>query len=287
MRILYISAGNHLDYQDDCLSIGLKELFGASVVDVNKREHLYTTFPKEKAELMYGKGMTVTRILEDYDVDRSDIETKIAKRYFDLIVFGSVARCSLHLQLAVESYPKSKIFVVDGEDHTNLYHALIDFGLPYFKRELTIDVPGVFPISFAIPSAKFSPNSLKSREIAICDPRDRNSYIYKSETDYYDGYKESYFAYTTKKAGWDCMRHYEIMANGCLPLFLDIKDCPRQTMTTFNKELCKDILASYYGRTPIPTIYEKFQETAFREFEKNNTTIALAKYIYAKYKDIN
>jgi hypothetical protein len=42
---------------------------------------------------------------------------------------------------------------------------------------------------------------------------------------------------TTKKAGWDCMRHYEIMANGCIPYFPDLATCPIETMTTFPKDL--------------------------------------------------
>ena len=30
---------------------------------------------------------------------------------------------------------------------------------------------------------------------------------------------ESYFGSTKKKAGWDCMRHYEIVASGAVPFF--------------------------------------------------------------------
>lgn len=287
MKILYISAGNHLDYQDDSLSIGLKELFGASVVDVNKREHLYTSFPEESAAKMYGKGMTVTRILEDFEVDRTDIHEKIRNKYFDLVIYGSIARSTLYLEFVIQNYPKSKIFVIDGEDHSALYKEPLELGLPYFKRELTDQLPKVFPISFAIPTNKLSPINLKSREIAICDPRDRNSYIHKTESDYYGGYRESFLAFTIKKAGWDCMRHYEIMANGCLPLFLDIEQCPPLTMTSFDKYLCKQILQDYYAKIPAPKIYEKHQERAFKNFEKNNTTLALAKYIADKYKQLN
>ena len=37
MNILYITKGDHVDYQNDCLLIGLKELFGDKVVDYNKQ----------------------------------------------------------------------------------------------------------------------------------------------------------------------------------------------------------------------------------------------------------
>ena len=45
------------------------------------------------------------------------------------------------------------------------------------------------------------------------------------------------FALTTKKCGWDCMRHYEILANGCIPYFPDIENCPSNTMALLPKEL--------------------------------------------------
>jgi hypothetical protein len=33
----------------------------------------------------------------------------------------------------------------------------------------------------------------------------------------------SYFAFTHKRGGWDCMRHYEILASGCVPYMADIQ----------------------------------------------------------------
>ncbi|AFZ53323.1 hypothetical protein [Cyanobacterium aponinum] len=36
-----------------------------------------------------------------------------------------------------------------------------------------------------------------------------------------------------KKAGWDCLRHYEIIAQGCAPYFLDIRELPYLTMHRF------------------------------------------------------
>lgn len=37
----------------------------------------------------------------------------------------------------------------------------------------------------------------------------------------------SFFGLTCKRGGWDCMRHYEIMASGALLLFRDYYDKPR------------------------------------------------------------
>jgi len=96
----------------------------------------------------------------------------------------------------------------------------------------------VYPISFSIPAVKIvSSIPPKTRLLAHIIPGDMRTYIYSNETDYYQGYRESWFALTCKKAGWDCMRHYEIIANGCIPLFLDLDQCPKNTMTNFPKEL--------------------------------------------------
>eukprot|EP00613_Pedinella_sp_CCMP2098_P076496 CAMPEP_0171935478 /NCGR_PEP_ID=MMETSP0993-20121228/32950_1 /TAXON_ID=483369 /ORGANISM="non described non described, Strain CCMP2098" /LENGTH=684 /DNA_ID=CAMNT_0012576405 /DNA_START=241 /DNA_END=2295 /DNA_ORIENTATION=+ len=41
------------------------------------------------------------------------------------------------------------------------------------------------------------------------------------EHEYHRSYRLAYFGSTRKKAGWDCMRHYEILAAGSIPWFTD------------------------------------------------------------------
>jgi hypothetical protein len=60
---------------------------------------------------------------------------------------------------------------------------------------------------------------------------------YNEEKEYNQQYRNSWFAYTQKKGGWDCLRHYEIMANGCIPIFKNLENCPNHTLTSFPKEL--------------------------------------------------
>jgi hypothetical protein len=45
--------------------------------------------------------------------------------------------------------------------------------------------------------------------------------------------RASYYCLTMCKGGWDTMRHNEILANGCVPYFLDIEHLPRSTMAVF------------------------------------------------------
>jgi hypothetical protein len=67
----------------------------------------------------------------------------------------------------------------------------------------------------------------------------RNTYKYghTQEREYYQQYKDAYFGYTQKKGGWDCLRHYEILANRCIPIFDNLENCPVDTLTTFPKSL--------------------------------------------------
>lgn len=101
-------------------------------------------------------------------------------------------------------------------------------------------MPSVFPISFAIHDGKFgewSYSRQKIRGFSKAVPNMTYSYSYDTEEEYNKQYIESYFAITSKKAGWDCLRHYEIIAAGCIPYFDDIANCPRETLTFFPKEI--------------------------------------------------
>lgn len=82
----------------------------------------------------------------------------------------------------------------------------------------------------------------KTRNFAYIVPGKLETYIYDNEHDYYKGYQESYYAVTCKKAGWDCMRHYEILANGCIPYFTDIDQCPDETMPFLPKDLIREAM---------------------------------------------
>lgn len=277
MKILYVTAGNHVDYQNDCLLIGLKEKFGADIVDVKKQEHNYVTYDPNRVGSLYGRGMSVTRILPDLEVDRTDILNKIKSKFFDFVVYGSIWRCQDYLNDVLMYYEPKKVVVVDGEDETGLNGVLMR-GVSYFKRELIFVTPRVYPISFAIPTCKVDFNREKIKDFSYITPQDRRTYIYHNEKDYYNDYREARFGVTTKKAGWDCMRHYEIMTNGCIPYFPDINSCPPPTMTHFPKEICKSVLQDVQSGMTHTEIYDKHIESLYQHFIKNNTTSALADY---------
>jgi len=119
----------------------------------------------------------------------------------------------------------------------------------------------LFPITFSIPECKiidYIPKKIKILSSLI--PGDLSTYIYQNETDYYNEYRKSFFAKTTKKGGWDCMRHYEIIANGCIPYFPNIEICPINTMALLPKELI------IQGNN----LYEKYKNISIHELTKEN-----------------
>jgi hypothetical protein len=134
------------------------------------------------------------------------------------------------------------------------------------------NINNIHPIGFSIPEKKivtYVPN--KTKKFATIIPGDLKTYVFNTEFSYYNDYRNSIFGKTTKKAGWDCMRHYEILANGCIPYFENISNCPKNVMTFFPKELVSKAMNS-----DNPSIYTK----ELLEYTKNHlTTKAMAQYI--------
>jgi len=103
----------------------------------------------------------------------------------------------------------------------------------------------LFPISFCIDEGKIVKETprLKKHAFASLIPGDMSTYTFQSEAVYNQHYSDSFYAFTWKKAGWDCMRHYEIIAAGCMPFFPDLPQCPPNTMTNFPKHLILEAMA--------------------------------------------
>ena len=103
------------------------------------------------------------------------------------------------------------------------------------------------------------------------------------------------FGVTRKKAGWDCMRHLEIMAAGCIPYFTDLDSLPRLTMQFYPKKLFAEAKAlkgvTFQGEDTDPKSFnvdlnvlnfDKYYELATRILEHSRrhlTTSAMARYL--------
>jgi len=113
---------------------------------------------------------------------------------------------------------------------------------PLYHNEvhnLNINNTRVIPLSFCVPDeCCVSEIPQKETLLASIIPGNAATYIYKQhqEKEYNEMYQKSRFAITNMKGGWDCLRHYEILMNGCIPLFKNLKDCPKFTLSSYPKE---------------------------------------------------
>ena len=147
-----------------------------------------------------------------------------------------------------------------------------------------------YPISFSMPPEKIVEKiPEKTRIVAHIIPGNLSTYIYDSEKNYYQGYKESFFGITMKKGGWDCMRHYEILANGCIPYFVDLENIPENTMTHFPKDIIAETNKIFLDIMEKKTMEEADIQKCNYYIEKllnytrtHLTTTAMAKYILSK-----
>ena len=253
MKILFIGAQNETnqyinDYMSDLILHGFRSLYGDDVIDYPGSWHIYNNQDEKidsNKDKIWGKGFTTSNLLKNYDkIDRSDILNKIKKKYFDLVVYSSIRKNETFLDDVLKF--KNKFLFIDGEDDIFLSKKHYEKGL-YFKRELREKQEGILPINFSIPKEKIVKDINKKplNLLSPLIPGKLNTYIYENENEYYEMYKNSIFALTYKKAGWDCLRHYEILMNGCIPLFLNLENCPDQTMVNFPKEKLINLRKKY------------------------------------------
>ena len=253
MKILFINSQNNgdyvNDYMNDLLLHGLRQISGHEVIDYPGAWYLYKDESIKrnlKKSSFWGKGFTTSNILNNFNsIDRTDILSKIRNNYFDLVVYGSIRRNNEFMDDVLKY--NNHFIVVDGEDDQYIEKKYSNKCI-YFKRELNQTIPNIESISFAVPKEKILKNIPKKFEYLLAPliPGKLNTYNYDYEDSYYEMYEKSVFALTNKKIGWDCLRHYEILMNGCIPLFINLNDCPKRTMETLPKEKLNDIYKNYH-----------------------------------------
>lgn len=147
-----------------------------------------------------------------------------------------------------------------------------------------------YPINFSIPECKIVAEiPEKTLDFAPLIPGDMQTYIYHDEDSYYKDYERSYFAVTRKKHGWDCMRHYEILACGCIPYFIDLDKCDDNTMYFLPRELIQEAM-NLEGVSYPHIDHTKFDRAKYDEIlnklldytRTHLTTEAMARYLLEK-----
>ncbi len=166
----------------------------------------------------------------------------------------------------------------------------------FLHRLLRKSVPfrqNLYPISFSIPEDKICegdvnyktkdfPAHIVDPEVAVHVLGSSKQYVFSSEAEYYEDLRRSRFGITTKRGGWDCLRHYELAASGCILCFKDYDlkptTCAPHGLDESNciiyhhfKELHEKIFSITEDE------YEKLQKNTYK-WIKSNTTITRAKW---------
>ena len=262
LRILFLT-NDREDYLADGLLHGLRQLPGLEVVDYPRKECMYEGGRQCKVAPEFGVrggGFSLYGVLTEPQggIDRSFIWQRLAAGWFDAVLIGNVWRQWGFLLQWRELFAAQPLLLLDGDDDQRLYPRsgtrLRQFGigtgltnlleLPsthMFKRELTNRSMkwglrlNVHPLAFSIPESLISlklPNKSQLFPSHIVD-RDLSNklgasanYVFADEQSYRSDLASSRFGITTRRAGWDCLRHYEIAAAGAVICFRDLAQKP-------------------------------------------------------------
>jgi hypothetical protein len=158
-------------------------------------------------------------------------------------------------------------------------------------HNLNANDTSILPLSFCVPDeCVVDTIPEKKALLASLIPGDTSTYIFDKykEKEYNEMYKKSRFAITKMKGGWDCLRHYEILMNGCIPLFENLQDCPKYTLTTYPKELNEEAYSLYNNWTESEENIAKYNILCSKFLEHTKihcTTSATAKYFLKNIKN--
>jgi hypothetical protein len=287
MNILFITdwkaiASVNGGFINDCLNdatfYGLRELYGNKVVDSTKILPLYAEYKDQVPSNNLWDKMTLIWLIDNDDIDRSNIEQKIKERYYDIIIYGTVKRCKDYYNLVTQYYPDNKIICIDGNDESELDPLYLKH--LYFKRELRSEHPNLRPLSCSFPECKITTTFLeKTQEYGTVIPGQYTTYVFDDVQEYYNDYNKSYYGVTTKKINgwWESMRTLEILANHSIPYFPDLENCPPNILTHLPKKLlleARELADNFDERKYFIILDELFEYT-----KKNLTTKAMAQYI--------
>ncbi len=141
----------------------------------------------------------------------------------------------------------------------------------------------IYPLPYSIPY-EIVENTLnkdikKEHEMSPLIPGKLETYIYDDEDSYFAMYQKSKFGVTIKKGGWDCLRHYEILANKCIPYFPDLDKCPKHTMFNFPKDMIKEVNSKYNDSTLTENEYNTYLDKLFEYTIDNLTCEKTAQYV--------
>jgi hypothetical protein len=167
------------------------------------------------------------------------------------------------------------------------HHAVYHLNHQAFLKQNIYSIPYSIPDDYIVGD-----EVVQKKHVVIADliPGELITYRFDGdqEEEYKQMYQESLFAYTRRKEGWDCLRHYEIMANGCIPIFRDLDQCPPETMVSFPKEMVKEanrvLLPWKWSKKPM---YDSYARMMLEWVRNHCSTSATTRNFLKKMGEIN
>ncbi len=177
----------------------------------------------------------------------------------------------------------------------NLWHRLVPRGwrklLPHARnlRQISFSIPEEKIIAIVPKKSKDFPRHIVDPEVATTIHGSSTNYAFNNEGEYYADLQSSRFGITTKRSGWDCLRHYEIAANGCVPCFRDIDLKPKSCaphglepgLNCLNYQDACDLAAQI--RQITPANYVRLSSGAL-EWARRHTTRKIAEQLLREYQ---
>tara|TARA_Y100000593_G_scaffold94579_1_gene194394 strand:- start:3426 stop:4382 length:957 start_codon:yes stop_codon:yes gene_type:complete len=249
MKIVFVTTPDPRK-QGDLLEVsmlhGLRTVLGKDCIDLPRKKVMYHDWSDTTKKELHGNGFTLYKNpIQDLSEDERRNLSNV-----DAVIYGVTNAYGVEEDPSINQITGGKnIWFLDGHDLYGEAPKLIDFEgetvigvqkTPCFKRELIERIDGAYPTGFGIPKYQIRPENSRNRtqlyqktapDAALFKEVNdlggsRAHHVFTNEDEYYEDLCSSWFGLTCKKGGWDCLRHYEIIAAGALLLFRDYNDKP-------------------------------------------------------------
>lgn len=148
---------------------------------------------------------------------------------------------------------------------------------PFDLAKACFELHGVYPISFVLMRESYVQNNSEPKGQLISKVIPGKPYSFSEENQLYEEYRNSDFAFTFRKCGWDSYRNLEILFQRCFPLYLDAKKIPRFCMTFYPKNQIQRVTESFLA-SPF-SLSKDFKENFFSTALKQLDSRFLGEYL--------
>jgi hypothetical protein len=180
------------------------------------------------------------KIDENDGIVRGDFLPKVQKQHLvidmggDTIVQGLISSIPPYKPCLYRSQPSSS-----SNRGTNITIKFYPISFGFVEQYLPNTTPRQVLINNELRTVNQVCLPKKTKDFSELIPGQLQTYKFgfENELDYRRLYSTAYFAITTRKGGWDCNRHYEIISSGAMPFFDNLDGVGNHTLSMLPKSL--------------------------------------------------